>query len=224
MLRRVLFSTLDRAGYRTFTAAGLAEVRRVLGGLEGPLDLVVTDFLLEADADVQNWREITAQLMRVFVPCDRFRFKDSCLSFPPELKAKQQGFLDEGRAECQQVVPFTLRMEKTGDYPSRVRITWFSDQPEGRVELSVTIYARNTGARRAGFVFDPDYQIRWNGGRQARVLVGYSRQWPFRTQQVAQFYSYGKAKPGLAWWTADVVADGVEMADAFLNLTTPKAG
>lgn len=49
VLRRVLFSTLDRAGYRTFTAAGLAEVRRVLGGLEGPLDLVVTDFLLEAD-------------------------------------------------------------------------------------------------------------------------------------------------------------------------------
>ncbi|MGH1339975.1 MAG: ATP-binding protein [Nannocystales bacterium] len=73
-LRRVLFSTLDRAGYRTFSAASLREAVRVMDGLREPLDLVVSDFMLAAERGpeviaeaLRRWPDAKAILISGFV-------------------------------------------------------------------------------------------------------------------------------------------------------------
>ena len=179
-------------------------------------------FVLSALADVRDWREKTAAIMQAFPPCPLFRFKDSCLSFTPELNEKQRASAVEGRAEVEEIVPFTLRLTQVTGYAPKVEVTWFTCRLGERLWISVELDAElQTGARPAGFDYAKRYE--YAGGRDR--FAGWTASWPFRPGKVSRFWADGThARPEVAWWPLNVVADDVPAHDAFFNLTTPKEG
>ena len=195
---------------------------------------VFIKFAINDATSAKDWRETTAQLMRVFKPmATRCRYKDSCLGYPPELNEKEQARADEGRANVTEIAPFIVRMTRLYSldgqlYGTAAVVEWYSEIDGERLHVAVKIADDMQGAAESvGFVQEPTYRTATNerGGRErvGRVPIGYTPRWPFRIYKMDTFsngYDPKQAPAVVASWCASMCWRD-DAAEKFLELTAP---
>lgn len=208
---------------------------RVFVGMRLYGSRIAVKFVLNDTTAAKDWRETTAQLMRVFKPmAARYRYQDSCLSHPPELGEKEQARADEGRADVTEIAPFVVRMERLYShdgalYGTTAAIDWYTEIDGKRLHIEVKIADdMRYAAEGAGFVQEPTYRTvkgsRGQDERVGRVPIGYTPRWPFRPYRVDTFSNGHDAKQAravVAYWCVSMCWRDDDAAEKFLALTTP---